>query len=374
MEDIQTGLLGMTTEISKDNGKISNTVAVIPALDPDVRLISYVKDLKASGIEEVVIIDDGSSRKCRDLFDSLEDIAVVLRHDNNKGKGVALKTGLEWIRDNLGNAETVVTLDSDGQHTVQDCLKIVDVTGKKDQLVIGSRDFDLSDIPPKSRIGNRITTLVFKALYGQYLSDTQTGLRAFPSCLVDFMIGIDGDRYEYEMNVLIECARNNIPIISVPIETIYENDNEGTHFRPIEDSFRIYKLIFGRFLKFTGSSLISMLVDQGLFNLFNIVVFSNAALKNARFIFLATAIARVISAGLNFTLNRNLVFGRNNELGRAAIRYVMTCIGIMASSAIGTWFLSIIGSNTTIAKLIVDTALYLLSYKAQEKWVFRKER
>ena len=174
------------------------------------------------------------------------------------------------------------------------------------------------------------------------------------------------------MNVLIECAKNKIPIVSVPIETVYENDNEGSHFRPFADSFRIYQLIFGRFIRFTGISIVSMLVDQGMFNLFNLVVFSNGAAKNASYIFLSTAIARVISAGLNFTLNRNLVFGKNNELGRSALRYVITCVVIMTSSALGTWLLSIIGANTTIAKLIVDTALYLLSYKAQEKWVFRK--
>ena len=362
----------MAANDKKNSQSNINAVAIIPALEPDDSLFKYARELKANGIDSIVIIDDGSSEKCRGIFDAVESTAVVLRHEKNQGKGAALKTGLKWIRENLNKSEIIVTLDSDGQHTVSDCMKILAATENKDQLTVGSRDFNLPDIPFKSRAGNKITTVVFKFLYGQYLSDTQTGLRAFPMRLIDFMIDTDGNRYEYEMNVLIECAKNKIPIVSVPIETVYENDNEGSHFRPFADSFRIYQLIFGRFIRFTGISIVSMLVDQGMFNLFNLVVFSNGAAKNASYIFLSTAIARVISAGLNFTLNRNLVFGKNNELGRSALRYVITCVVIMTSSALGTWLLSIIGANTTIAKLIVDTALYLLSYKAQEKWVFRK--
>ena len=288
----------------------------------------------------------------------------------NKGKGAALKTGYRWIQENLPDVKGIITADSDGQHTVTDCIKLAEQLNDERVLLLGARDFNLPNIPPKSRSGNKITSVIFKLLYGQYLQDTQTGLRAFPASLLPFMIDVEGDRYEYEMKVLSACSRAKIPMVSIPIETVYENNNEGTHFHPIRDSWRIYKVIFGSFFKFMGSSLVSMLVDQGLFNLLNLVVFTNGDAKKGELILASTIMARVVSAIVNFTLNRNLVFGKNEDGKKAFGKYAVLCIAIMLLSAGGTWLLSAIGMSSTIAKIIVDTLLYFVSYRVQEQWVF----
>ena len=173
------------------------------------------------------------------------------------------------------------------------------------------------------------------------------------------------------MKVLIACSRARIPIIPVPIETIYENENEGTHFHPIRDSFRIYKVILGSFFKFMASSLTCVAIDQGIFNLLNLAVFANGTAKSGKIILISTVIARVISACVNFLLNRKLVFKDKGQAGKAFLRYVVLSVAIMLASAGGTWLLGMTGMSSTVAKLITDTLLYFASYRFQERWVFR---
>ena len=352
-------------------------VILIPSLEPDERLPAYIRELKEGGFAHIVVVDDGSGEEYRTIFDEVEAVAdtVVLTHKVNKGKGVALKTGYRYIAENIPDITGVITADADGQHTVADCLHLAEQleTGKR-ALYLGSRDFNLENVPPKSRTGNKITTAVFKLLYGQYLPDTQTGLRAFRKEELPFMTEVEGERYEYEMKVLIACSRARIPMIPVTIETIYENENKGTHFHPIRDSWRVYKVILGSFFKFITSSLICWAIDQGIFNLLNLAVFSNGEKKAPQIILLCTAIARVISSTVNFLINRKYVFGEHAEVRRSFMRYVALCAVIMLFSACGTWALSMTGMSSTIAKLITDSALYFASYHFQERWVFREDR
>ena len=351
-------------------------VILIPSLEPDERLPAYIKKLKEGGFAHIVVIDDGSSEKYQPIFDEVEEVddTVVLHHEVNKGKGVALKTGYRYIMENLPDITGVITADADGQHTVADCLHLAEQLEKgKRALYLGSRDFSLENVPPKSRSGNRITSAIFKLLYGQYLPDTQTGLRAFRKEELAFMADVEGERYEYEMKVLIACSRARIPMIPITIETIYENENEGTHFHPIRDSWRIYKVIFGSFFKFMGSSLCCWALDQGIFNLLNLAVFANGEKNSPTIILISTAIARVISATVNFLINRRFVFGKRGNAGKSFIRYAILCVAVMLLSAGGTWLLSQTGMSSTIAKLITDALLYFVSYRFQERWVFKEE-
>lgn len=351
-------------------------VILIPSLEPDERLPAYIKKLKEGGFAHIVVIDDGSGEKYQPIFDEVDAVedTVVLHHEVNKGKGVALKTGYRYIMENLPDITGVITADADGQHTVADCLHLAEQLEKGERaLYLGSRDFNLENVPPKSKSGNKITSVIFKLLYGQYLPDTQTGLRAFRKEELPFMAAVEGERYEYEMKVLIACSRARIPMIPITIETIYENENEGTHFHPIRDSWRIYKVIFGSFIKFMGSSLFCWVLDQVIFNLLNLAVFANGEKKSADLILASTVIARVISATVNFLINRKYVFGERGNAGKSFVRYVILCAAIMLLSAGGTWLLSQTGMSSTIAKLITDALLYFLSYRFQERWVFKEE-
>lgn len=355
---------------------VKDAAILIPSLEPDERLPAYIAKLSDCGFAHIIVVDDGSSEEYQPIFREVENIdrTVVLHHEINRGKGIALKTGYQYILDHLQDANVILTADSDGQHTVPDCIHLAEEAQKGEKaLYLGSRDFSLPDIPPKSRSGNRITSVVFKLLYGQYLPDTQTGLRAFRREELPFMISVEGERFEYEMKVLIACSRAGIKMIPVTIETIYENANEGTHFHPIKDSFRVYKVILGSFFRFMCSSLACVLLDNGVFNLLNLAVFANGKKNDASIILLCTIIARVISASVNFMLNRKLVFGDKGNAWKSFIRYAILASVIILLSAGGTWLLSRTGMSSTVAKLIVDTVLYFVSYRFQQRWVFKKE-
>ena len=357
----------------------TGAVILIPSLEPDDRLPAYAQRLHEQGFDRIVIVDDGSSIDYQPIFDRIAamDGCTVLHHEVNRGKGCALKTGYTYIRDHMPDVTGVITADADGQHTVEDCLKLAEaLREEKKALYLGSRDFNLPNIPPKSRFGNKTTSGVFWALYGQWLPDTQTGLRAFRREELDFMIEVPGDRFEYEMQVLIACARASIPMIPLTIETVYENENAGTHFHPIRDSWRIYKVILGSFFKFMGASIASFLIDQGVFALMEHVILAGVPWVRDVVIAVSTVVARLISAPCNFLMNRSFVFKFKQGTKAAAVKYAVLCLIIMALSGLGVAVLGRLGmpkSLDNLSKLIIDTLLYFLSFRVQNKWVFKEE-
>ena len=357
-----------------------SAVILIPSLEPDDRLPAYLGQLRERGFERMVVVDDGSSEKTQHLFDQMAQMegVTVLHHDVNHGKGVALKTGYAWIRDNLPDISGVITADADGQHTVEDCWRLAEALAEgKRALYLGSRDFNLPNVPARSRKGNKITSAVFWALYGQYLPDTQTGLRAFRREELSFMIDVSGERYEYEMNVLIACARASIPMIPLTIETVYENDNAGSHFHPVRDSIRIYKVILGNFIKFMGASIASFLIDQGVFALMEFVVLSRVGWAAASIQGLSTLVARLVSAPCNFLMNRSFVFRFKQNTAVTALKYAALAISLLVLSWLGVALLGVLGMPRfldNLSKLIIDTLLYFLSYRVQNKWIFREDK
>ena len=354
---------------------LADAVILIPSLEPDERLPAYAEELLKCGFGHLVIVDDGSAESYQPIFERIAGMehTTVLHHDVNHGKGVALKTGYAWIAENLPACSGVITADADGQHTVEDCCRLAEKLAEgKRALYLGSRDFSLDNVPPKSRAGNRSTSAIFFLLYGKWLPDTQTGLRAFRREDLQFMTEVEGERFEYEMNVLIDCARTGLDMIPVTIETVYENDNSGSHYHPLKDSWRILKVILKGFVKFMGASLLCFLIDQGIFNLMNLAVFRNGDVKNGGIILLSTVIARVISATCNFLINKEFVFRQKEHSGRAFLRYAVLCVGIMLTSALCVYLLGLTGISSTVAKLIVDFLLYFVSYRVQQNWVFRE--
>ena len=354
----------------------TNAVILIPSLEPDERLPIYIRALKDKGFARFVIVDDGSSEKYQDIFSRLDAMegVTVLHHDVNHGKGVALKTGYAHIAEHMADAVGVITADADGQHTVEDCWKLAEALCQgKDEVYLGSRDFNLENVPPKSRFGNKTTSFVFKLLYGQWLPDTQTGLRAFPASRLSFMRQVEGQRFEYEMNVLIACARAKLPMVPITIETIYENENAGTHFHPIRDSYRIYKVILGSFIKFMGASIISFLLDNAVFALMENVILSGMGTGRE---IISTVVARAISAPCNFLMNKNFVFKSKGDK-QTFIRYIILAVGLLAASAVGVELivkaLHFAPALASIVKIVVDTVLYLVSYRVQNNWVFRED-
>ena len=223
-----------------------NFIPVIPSLNPDARLINLVSDLINNDFKKIIIIDDGSEDKL--IFNKLKEKkeVIVLTHDVNKGKGAALKTAFSYYKDKLlDNYKGLVCLDSDGQHLISDAINVGKEMIERNNYTLGTRLFNTKETPLRNKTGNRITSRVFKWLYGIYIKDTQTGLRAIPNRLIDFMLKVSGDRFEYEMNVLIDLVHNGEKIDEVDIKTVYlPNSNKKSNFKVIKDSYRIYKLMF----------------------------------------------------------------------------------------------------------------------------------
>ena len=363
-----------------------DTAVLIPSYKPDDKLVAYVKSLREASLGKIVIVDDGSGADYRAVFDAIpqDDTVTVLHYEPNQGKGVALKKGLVYLQEACADISFIVTADSDGQHTATDVLRMSQALHENGTgLLLGSRDFSQANVPFKSRNGNRITSSVFWLLYGHWVSDTQTGLRGFSRELLSLMAKVRGERYEYEMNVLIECAGAHIPMRALPIETVYENDNEGSHFRAFHDSARIYKVIFAGFFRFLSSSAISFLVDYGfyvlltfLFSIFAPMLSNNLILGTFHVnpqVVLATVVARLISGLFNFFVNKRFVFDSHAAARKVLPRYLCVFVLIMLLSAFLTSTLHLwTGWSDRIAKIPVDLLLFFLSYRIQRNWVFAK--
>ena len=351
------------------------TAVVIPAYKPDDRLPPYVSALKEAGVGKIVIVDDGSGKEYQPLFAQIpqDDVVHIISYEPNAGKGVALKRGMAYVKDECPEQAFVVTADSDGQHTVKDVLRMAEsMAENSDGVLLGSRDFSQPDVPFKSRNGNRITSTVFKLLYGIWVSDTQTGLRGFARELLPMMIAVKGDRYEYEMNVLIECAHKRLPMRPLTIQTVYENNNEGSHFRAVRDSVRIYSVILAGFFRFISASVMSFVVDYLLYLLFNNLVFSAMGMTDVTRIAASAVAARVLSGVFNYCMNRKFVFNDDTSAKKSFPRYLAVFFLIMIlSAALTSGLHQCFGWNENIIKIPVDILLFFLSYGLQQRWVFQ---
>ncbi len=234
-------------------------VVLIPAYEPDCELIKLTQQLKAEGFS-VLTVDDGSGEKYRHIFDSVKEYATVIALDKNSGKGAALKFGMRYIRSNMPDCEAFITCDADGQHKVEDVVRVANMLDEKNSFVLTVRRRK-KGIPLRSKVGNDLSRFVYALLADKYLSDNQSGLRGFNIKHIDWLIEVEKDNYDYEMNVLFYAAKKSIKISTLMIESIYINNNASSHFNPIGDTIKIYKGLFTRaFGKFIAFAVCEILV------------------------------------------------------------------------------------------------------------------
>ncbi len=340
---------------------MSKYIALVPAYKPEELMLSLLRELSENAFETVVI-NDGSGAEFDARFAEAEKYATVLVHPQNMGKGQGIRTGLAHIKKTFGEDCIVVTVDADGQHKVSDAMELCRlVEGSPDTLWLGSRKM-VGKVPLRSRVGNGITRFVYKLSTGLKVHDTQTGLRAFSGALIDRMLETGGNRYEYEMNILLEFARERRPIEEMEIETIYLNNNEGSHFNTVKDSFRIYKEI----LKFSASSLISFIVDY---------IISSALSFTPLGTVWANVIARVVSSVVNFTVNRKFVFKSKENVFKAALKYFLLAAAILAGNTLVMYlFVDVWDIHFMIAKVITEVIFFITSWTVQKFVVFGKKK
>ena len=362
-----------------DMSKIS---VVLPSLDPDEKLIAVVDGLLQYGFSHIILVNDGSKPENLHYFTDLaaqHPEITLLHHEVNKGKGAALKNAFRYFLENRPAGYGVVTVDGDNQHHPADTRACCEHMMQTGHTTLGCRDFNQADVPARSSFGNKTTSMIFKIFVGMTISDTQTGLRAFPREVLEQIVTVYGDRFEYETNMLLSFKTNGIPFDEVKIRTVYIEENKSSHFRIIHDSWRIYKLILAHFFRYTVSSILSAVVDTAAYSILSKVL--AGALTGMRLTAAAGVTARVISSLLNFFLNKKVVFRTNCSTGRAMLRYYALALPQMAAQVLLTQgvyaLLGIADSATglrTLLYAVVMTVLYFVSYMIQQRWVFAPQK
>lgn len=342
---------------------MKETVLLIPSYQPDEQTLAFLRVLTEASTVPIVVVDDGSGEKYQFLFEEMQTLGItVLSYSENHGKGYALKHGMTYIMGNYPAARWLVTADSDGQHTLADIQQMVDhylpISGK---LLLGVRQFYLKQTPLRSWLGNRMTTCMYYASTGIWLTDTQTGLRKFSLHDIPELLMISGERFEYEMNQLLELPHKGYQLATIPITTVYEENNQGSHFRMIQDSFLIYK----PFVTFLFASLSSSIVDLALFVLFSVIVGESAGA-----LLFATSCARILSGVYNYQMNRIVVFHSQHSMRQSFWKYGILFLTQLLLSWLGvSWFNTMI-SSVFISKILVDSCLFIASFIIQRRMIF----
>lgn len=351
------------------------TCIVIPSYKPDKTLIPYISELKRAAAFPVIVVDDGSPETFKPIFDKIQLFpdCHVLSHPKNLGKGAAIKTAIRFYLKKIKNCRGIITADCDGQHRIQDVLKIAKVMeAEPDALVLGCRHFDRST-PSRSLIGNRMISVAMQFMYNVTLEDTQTGLRGMPNRLLPTLEKLSGNRYEYELNVLIHARKVNTPFITVPIKTLYFNHNQGSHYHPVRDSLRITGQLLRGFLQYGLASALSAGIDILTYTLLMKQLLT--ALPFTRRLFTATAVARLVSSLVNFSCNRHLPGSQNKKIMPTLVRYYILCFFQFLASFGLVWTICTLGHfDSVIVKIVVDGFLAIISYQVQLRWVFKNPK
>lgn len=329
---------------------------LIPAYKPDEKLVRVVGALRERNIE-VTVVDDGSGAGYAPVFEQAAQAgACLLTHTQNKGKGAALRTGIAHISRQDG-VRGIVTADADGQHTPRDIGLVIEAMRERPGvLVIGARSFSGS-VPARSRFGNTLTRGIFRLATGIKVKDTQTGLRGLPDSLFARLLELEGDRYEYEMSMLLNIERWGVEYAEVPIETVYIEGNKSSHFHPLRDSW----LIYGKIFKFLASSLASFVVDYSMFALLSLVFRLDY--------WFSYILARTVSSFVNYMINRHIVFATGG--GVSVYKYYALALIIMALGSGGVDLIAMTGMPGLLAKILIDVPLFFISYTVQRKYIFK---
>ena len=357
--------------------ELQKVTVVLPSLDPDEKLKIVIDGLLDKGFTDIILVNDGSKPENLHWFAQMDQHPEVtlLNHSVNRGKGAALKTAFTWFLENRPDQLGVITVDGDNQHHPDDTAACALNMMKRGLVTLGVRDFSLPHVPERSRKGNRITSVVFKIFCAMDISDTQTGLRAIPRRALKVLADVKGERFEYETNMLLAMKENCINFDEVKIRTVYIEENKSSHFRVVRDSWRIYKLIFAHFFKYTISSLLSSVVELMLVP--GLTALCHERLEGLALTAVATVGARVASSLVNFYLNKKLVFHSKVSTATAMSRYAVVALISMALQLVLDELMYIIfaiaGDRWLMRAGIhacVMTGLFIFNYFLQQRWVF----
>ena len=354
--------------------KEKNIVILIPAYNPTKDLISLTDELIKNKFT-VVVVNDGSNNQTKKTFKKLNKNVILLKHSKNMGKGQALKTGFKYILENI-KCQGVITADADGQHLFCDIVNIANYMEiDLSSVVLGIR-LQNKEMLLKSRLGNSITRMVFKVATGKKVYDTQTGLRGIPFKYLQDFISIEGQRYEYEINMLLYCARNNIDFKEIKIHTVYIDNNKASSFNTVKDSFKIYKCILKNSdlligILFIISAIISFILDFLFVIAFNKLTSSVPNRDLA--LLIDVVLARIISSAFNFTFNRNIVFKNKSNIFKSLLQYYIlaTFTLLLNYTFLDILTVRLFSFDLVISKVFVEILLFIVNYIIQKFIIFK---
>ena len=339
-----------------------SVTVVIPASDPGTPLLTLLRGLRRETDYRILVVDDGSGPNSDETLRLAESYATVLRHNHPRGRGSALRTAFSHLYESGDPDGVIVTADADGQYSVTDIRRVVNVAFRRGGVVLGRRKFT-GKVPLRTKVGNWFARFGFRLATGLGLHDTQTGLRAFPASLLLFFMRVQGRRYEYEMQALLACARAHLDVSEVLIHSTYSRE-ALRRFHPVRDSWCVYREI----LKYSFSSFTAFLID---FIVFNLLVLILEIWQVAHYVTISNIAARVVSAGTNFAINRRLVFKNRDSIVRTGIKFFMVAAFILLlNTLLLNFMVTYILHNAMISKIIVEMTLFFVNWTMQKLFVF----
>ncbi len=338
--------------------EVKDVTIVIPAYNPDDKFVKFVQDLREHGYKSIIAVNDGSKDASKPYIkEAVDKFGIILvNHNVNLGQGRAYKSGLNAYLGltDLDQSIGVIQCDCDGQHCVEDVNKVAELMREnRESFIVGTREFSDKTIPFRSRFGNNCTNFVFKHFVGLPLNDVMSGLKGLPKAFIYKLIEARGERFEFVTTTLLEVKKCNLDIIQIPIQTIYINGNETSHFRPVLDSVKIYKTILNYFLYALFAYVLSVLA----FGL-SIDIFKEIGMLAS--IIIASCLGKLVTDIYTLLINRNAILKNNAK----TVKYIAFCI---LRAAIVTAFVFLIvnyiGINSVVCKIIVDLLLFIPGFK-----------
>lgn len=333
-------------------------VFLIPSYQPTEMLCDLLEKIRLHDSSHIIVVDDGSGSNYEAIFQSVKRLpdTSLLTNAVNLGKGAALKHGMNHILINYPECVGVVTADADGQHAVADILRVAGALKEDpDRVVFGARRFG-SDVPLRSKFGNTVSRYIYRFFIGLNLSDTQTGLRGLPRRLLELCLSIRANGYEFETEQLVIIKARRMRVQEIPIETIYIEDNRGSHFRPLLDSAQIYFVL----LRYSAASLLTEAAD--------IVAFATAMAWSSDLV-LSNAIGRLVAIWVQFTLLQRFVFRL-----RGGPRIFLMYLGLVLVSGVVSTALQVQLANLipvpVAAKIIAEVLVFVFNFLFLRDFVF----
>jgi glycosyltransferase involved in cell wall biosynthesis len=217
---------------------MDKTAVIVPAFNAGSTILELIERItQFVNKEDVIVVDDGSTDQTFDL--AQPNGVVVLRHDKNRGKGEALKTGFDYVVNRDYN--TVITIDADLQHSPDSIPDFMKKAAGFPGILIGTRKRNLKIMPMLRWLTNNLTSAIVSILSGTTIRDSQSGYRLIPVRVLK-EVQLKFSKYEMESEILIKAARKGFPIGEVPIGTIYRGGK--SFINPLVDTGRFIKLMW----------------------------------------------------------------------------------------------------------------------------------